>query len=267
MKRFFILAALFFITGMGLATAQDILTMRNGTVINVKILEISTTEIKYKRYDNLDGPLIVIPRINVSHIRYENGVTENITRGKTAIDPNKLIFGINMSPFCFYSGPWGGFHTIGFEFGYKMFNFELDFSFLSLSIAENYSGFGGLAMFNFFLHSRNGGFYLGLGGGWTHSVDNNGEHLIPRTSDEGKIYSSLEIEYRRDDTLTFGFNMGYKFVTKTGIYFRTGSFIGIAFGFYYIYRPQYDLWNSSRENGNYYSVYFKPDLLIGWTMR
>lgn len=39
--------------------AQDVITKRNGDEILAKILEVNPTEIKYKRYDNPDGPLYV----------------------------------------------------------------------------------------------------------------------------------------------------------------------------------------------------------------
>ncbi|MER2996920.1 hypothetical protein [Pontibacter populi] len=59
--------------------AQDILTKRNGDELQVKVQEITLTEVKYKRFDNLEGPLISILKSEVFMIKYENGSKTVIT--------------------------------------------------------------------------------------------------------------------------------------------------------------------------------------------
>ena len=39
----------------GTLFAQDIITLKNGEDLKAKILEVLSNEIKYKRYDNMDG--------------------------------------------------------------------------------------------------------------------------------------------------------------------------------------------------------------------
>lgn len=56
--------------------AQDVLTRRNGEEVQVKVLEISPDAIKYKRFDNLEGPTITIAKYDVFMVRYENGTKE-----------------------------------------------------------------------------------------------------------------------------------------------------------------------------------------------
>ncbi len=56
--------------------AQDVLTKRNGDEVLVKVQEISPDAVKYKRFDNPDGPLISIAKHEVFMIRYENGTKE-----------------------------------------------------------------------------------------------------------------------------------------------------------------------------------------------
>ena len=60
------------------ANAQDIITLRNGDEIRARVSEISATEIKYKRFENLDGPTIVVARSEIFAINYENGTRELI---------------------------------------------------------------------------------------------------------------------------------------------------------------------------------------------
>lgn len=53
--------------------AQDILQKTNKSKIEVKIIEIGTDEIKYKNYNDLDGPVYVIYKRDVMSIQRENG--------------------------------------------------------------------------------------------------------------------------------------------------------------------------------------------------
>lgn len=54
-------------------SAQDIITKIDGSEIKAKVLEISTTEIKFKRFDYVDGPTVIIPISDLISIKYPNG--------------------------------------------------------------------------------------------------------------------------------------------------------------------------------------------------
>lgn len=56
--------------------AQDVITERNGNEILAKILEVNPDEVKYKRFDNQNGPLYTIRKSDVLFIKYENGTSE-----------------------------------------------------------------------------------------------------------------------------------------------------------------------------------------------
>ena len=58
------------------AMAQDIITTKDGDDIQAKILEVTTTELKYKKYTNLNGPTFTISKSDVLIVRYENGEKE-----------------------------------------------------------------------------------------------------------------------------------------------------------------------------------------------
>lgn len=53
--------------------AQDQLFKKDNTKIVVKVLEVGTTEIRYKMFDNLNGPTHIENKENVSLIIYQNG--------------------------------------------------------------------------------------------------------------------------------------------------------------------------------------------------
>ncbi len=56
--------------------AQDIITKKDGTAIEAKIIEVSPSEIKYKKFSNPDGPTFILPTHVISSIRYQNGEKE-----------------------------------------------------------------------------------------------------------------------------------------------------------------------------------------------
>ncbi|MDF2436340.1 MAG: hypothetical protein K0Q95_716 [Bacteroidota bacterium] len=58
--------------------SQDTLIMKNGNHISSKIMEVSPEEIRYKRFDNLDGPIFVVKSNEVDMIKYKNGTSDSI---------------------------------------------------------------------------------------------------------------------------------------------------------------------------------------------
>jgi len=56
--------------------AQDIITKKDGTDISAKVLEVTTTVIKYKRFENQNGPVISVKKSDVLMVRYENGTKD-----------------------------------------------------------------------------------------------------------------------------------------------------------------------------------------------
>ena len=61
---------------LNLSYGQDVLVKRTGDEVPAKVLEITPTEIRYKRFDNLEGPVISILKSDVFMIKYENGTRE-----------------------------------------------------------------------------------------------------------------------------------------------------------------------------------------------
>lgn len=53
--------------------AQDIITLRTGETINGKVAEVSTSEVRYYKSSNINGPVYVATKADISQILYENG--------------------------------------------------------------------------------------------------------------------------------------------------------------------------------------------------
>jgi len=70
---------------LGICFSQDVITKKSGDEIQAKISEITTTQVKYNRFDNLNGPVYSIDLSDVLMIKYDNGTkglsnTSNMTQ-------------------------------------------------------------------------------------------------------------------------------------------------------------------------------------------
>lgn len=69
-----LIAISLFIFGMfNVASAQDIITLKNGEEIKAKVSEVEINVIKYKKFDNQTGPVYTLEKADVFMIKYENG--------------------------------------------------------------------------------------------------------------------------------------------------------------------------------------------------
>ena len=81
MKKFIFTVTTLLLFGM-CVQAQDLITKRNGEDISAKILEVNQTEIKYKKFDNIDGPTFTVSKSEILIVRYENGTNEVFTQSE-----------------------------------------------------------------------------------------------------------------------------------------------------------------------------------------
>lgn len=63
--------------------ALDIITTTDGQRIEAKITEVTKHEIKYKDWDNLDGPIFVLETQDISSVTYKNGKVVSYNQGKS----------------------------------------------------------------------------------------------------------------------------------------------------------------------------------------
>ncbi|MEY4926602.1 MAG: hypothetical protein RI894_1038 [Bacteroidota bacterium] len=116
--------------------AQDLITTRKGLVIKAKVTEVTPTEIKYKRFDNLDGPNYTAKKSEIASIVYQNGTVDAFAEAETAVAAeattsaadkpapanssvqNEITLGLSggiSAPFA-YARPRGG-NVFGLDFG------------------------------------------------------------------------------------------------------------------------------------------------------
>jgi len=289
-KQWTFMSAFLFMAGISSINAQDLIILIDGNVIEAKVTEISPSEIRYKRFDNLNGPTIVIPTANVLSIRYENGVVENYNTAflpepapgpaplqaadipmdapSPAMDPDKLYWGFYAEPsgFALY-GP-----SISTEWTKGKFNTLLNFRIGVLGLLKD-SDFGVGWVVNYFHPSRLGGFYVGgmleystgkyeywkegyhverghyfyHQGSWNYP---DGTYVPPNPPTWVDDSYDVPSGWKEARSHNFGIalSMGYKFVLSSGIYFRTGGYVGYTF-------------SNNKDGGGFL---FRPELTFGY---
>jgi len=93
--------------------AQDKIYRKNGEVLKVKIVEVSSTEIKYRIFGEEDGPIYVLEKDRIQKIVYQNGRVEkpilDIKDPELYADQLKKAIKVN-----FFS-PLSGYLQLGYE--------------------------------------------------------------------------------------------------------------------------------------------------------
>lgn len=90
-KLFIILLFTLFCTN--LFYSQDLITLKNSEDIKAKVIEVTPTELKFKRFDNIDGPLFTLLKSEILIVRYENGTKDvfNSDKNDTSIKVDENI--------------------------------------------------------------------------------------------------------------------------------------------------------------------------------
>ena len=84
----YILLFILFVCSSNIIKAQDTLSMRSGENILVKVIEVGTVEVKYKKLDNLNGPIFSILKSDLLIIKYENGTKDDFSSIKKNVENN-----------------------------------------------------------------------------------------------------------------------------------------------------------------------------------
>lgn len=65
------------------ADAQDVIVKKDGSIILSKVLEVNSSDIKYKKFSNLNGPTYSVEKAEVLSINYENGEKDVFTESNS----------------------------------------------------------------------------------------------------------------------------------------------------------------------------------------
>jgi hypothetical protein len=81
----YILLFILFICSSNITKAQDTLSTRYGETILVKVIEVGNAEVKYKKLNNLNGPVFSMLKSDLLMIKYENGTSEDYSKEERAL--------------------------------------------------------------------------------------------------------------------------------------------------------------------------------------
>jgi len=75
--------------------AQDVIVKKDGSTIVCRVVELTSTEIVYKKWFNLNGSNYVMNRSDASAINYENGRKVNLSEATNLYMPNNQNTGMH----------------------------------------------------------------------------------------------------------------------------------------------------------------------------
>jgi hypothetical protein len=112
MKKVFVLIALFCCFSICIK-AQDKIYRNNGKVIEAKIIEVGASEVKYREFNNPDGPIYVLETDRIRKIIYENGKVETFKDNSN--DPERYAGQRNKAVKLNFFSPLYGYFEAGYE--------------------------------------------------------------------------------------------------------------------------------------------------------
>jgi hypothetical protein len=110
-KILFFLLAIFLLNTT--LKAQDKIYRKNGQVLKVKVLEVSSTEIKYKIFGDENGPVYILEKDRIKKIEYENGKIEKPVLDLK--DPEQYAEQFKKAIKIDFLGPLIGYSQIAYE--------------------------------------------------------------------------------------------------------------------------------------------------------
>jgi hypothetical protein len=113
MKRFFFVFVCL-ILAAATANAQDVLYKRNGQTVDVKVIELGISEVKYRNFNEPDGPVYVVEKESIQKIVFKDGHTEFY--GEARMDATEAFAGQKKSALKIsFLGPLSGSTTVVYE--------------------------------------------------------------------------------------------------------------------------------------------------------
>ncbi len=80
------------------AYAQDIITKKNGEDIKAKVLEVTKTEIKYKRFESPEGAIYTMDKAEIVMIRYKDGTKDLFIQDEAAVKAKEAAPVVEQKP-------------------------------------------------------------------------------------------------------------------------------------------------------------------------
>ena len=63
--------------------AQDVIVLNDGSSIISKVVEVGSTDVKYKKWSNMEGPTYTLKITEILSVNYQNGEKESFSKNKS----------------------------------------------------------------------------------------------------------------------------------------------------------------------------------------
>lgn len=144
MKKFQLLLVLLFCSTVCLV-AQDKIYRQNGKIVEAKIIEVGSAEIKYRVFNDPNGPIYVLETDRIKKIVYENGKEERFEDNLK--DPERYAGQLKKAIKLNFFSPLYGYTEIGFEKSTGAGKgFEVSVGFIGLGKSETMDWYSGTNM-------------------------------------------------------------------------------------------------------------------------
>lgn len=199
--------------------AQDILVRKGGEVESVKVLEVSPTEVKYKKSNNLDGPIFIEKRSNIYSVKYQNGDVQTLnekpekTKKQLSVSsPYNKVKNFNHEFDLHLGNGWG----LGYQLR-KEFNPYIGWDIIGISYMSRFQSPGNVGLINFrplgiklftpACQAIRG--YAGLNLGYSFGYER--YHYINIYYDDTWEYTDKYTSYYKDHFFGLDFSVGIQF--------------------------------------------------------
>lgn len=213
--------------------AQDVIVLNNGDELKAKVEEVGSSEVKYRKFENLNGPVYTLRKSEVFMIRYESGTKDvfgkeqvSVTQSVPSRQGNELpnaSFNVNMlgllqfGPIFQYEGKIGERTYIVPYFRYA------------------YAGVVTHLLWTGFDEGRLSPGTAAIGMGLKGFANPNGHtwyyggfldyHWAKANYDVGEVYETVE----KGTYLSAISNIGHRWRYQNGSYLNVGIFAGTSF--------------------------------------
>ncbi|MBO7118859.1 MAG: hypothetical protein J6W03_00895 [Bacteroidaceae bacterium] len=121
--------------------AQDILVRKNGEIESVKVLEVSPTEVKFKKSNNPEGPVFIEKRSNLASINYQNGEVQTFKASyyEGHLEGKKFTHEADL----YLGAGWG----VGYQLR-REFNQYVGWNIIGISYMNDFSSLSEVALIN-----------------------------------------------------------------------------------------------------------------------
>ena len=201
MKQFLVLLMLLCST---VAFGQDVIVKKDGSTIVCRVVELTSSEIVYKKWSDLNGSNYVMNRTDASAINYENGKKVNLSEATNLYQPHNQNDGVQQ---------YNDNALLRLDYASQKHNPYKKAKTLRTIGWVGAIPFVGMAIYcfqNYHSGTTEAGLgFLGVGALWTSAFVLTGNHIQKKADSMLQTYSIIDKKYdiSRNATLSAGIDM------------------------------------------------------------